>query len=109
MQDQKKNKLKIFTKVYFPNAPILIKVSCKNCIACHLNKPYPHKKQLAEKQDFKGQGLYFDHRISFDTKGPISPSSEGNSFRMVSVDAFTHYVAFNPVPHCNAYTTHYEH
>ena len=22
---------------------------------------------------------------------------------MVIVDAFTHYVAFNPVPHCNAY------
>ena len=31
---------------------------------------------------------------------------------MVIVDAFTHYVALNPVPHCNAfyaYTTHYEH
>ena len=22
---------------------------------------------------------------------------------MVNVDAFTHYVALNPVPHCNAY------
>ena len=31
---------------------------------------------------------------------------------MVIVDAFTHYVAINPVPHCNAYyayTTLYEH
>ena len=31
---------------------------------------------------------------------------------MVKVDAFTHYVALNPVPHCNAYyayTTPYEH
>ena len=30
---------------------------------------------------------------------------------MVVVDAFTHYVALNPVPHCNAhyaYTTFYE-
>ena len=30
---------------------------------------------------------------------------------MVIVDAFTHYVALNPVPHCNAYyayTTLYE-
>ena len=36
-------------------------------------------KQIAQKQDFKGQSLYFNHRISFDTKGPISPSSEGNS------------------------------
>ena len=56
--------------------------------------------------------MYFNHRISFDTKGPISPSSEGNSYIMVIVDAFTHYVALNPVPHCNAYyayTTLYEH
>ena len=45
-------------------------------------------------------------------KDPISPSSEGNSYIMVIVDAFTHYVALNPVPHCNAYyayTTLYEH
>ena len=31
---------------------------------------------------------------------------------MVIVDAFTHYVALNPKPHCNAYyayTTLYEH
>ena len=26
------------------------------------------KKQFAEKQDFKGQSLCFNHRISFDTK-----------------------------------------
>ena len=97
---------------YFPNAPIWIKVLCNDCIVCQLNKPYPNQKQIAQKQDFKGQILYFNHRISFDTKGPISPSSEGNSYIMVIVDAFTHYVALNPVPHCNAYyayTTLYEH
>ena len=90
-------------KFYFPNAPIWIKVLCNDCIICQLNKPYPNQKQIAQKQDFKGQSLYFNHRISFDTKGPISPSSEGNSYIMVIVDAFTHYVALNPVPHCNAY------
>ena len=97
---------------YFPNAPIWIKVLCNDCIVCQLKKPYPNQKQIAQKQDFKGQSLYFNHRISFDTKGPISPSSEGNSYIMVIVDAFTHYVALNPVPHCNAYyayTTLYEH
>ena len=97
---------------YFPNAPIWIKVLCNDCIICQLNKPYPNQKQIAQKQDFKGQSLYFNHRISFDTKGPISPSSEGNSYIMVIVDAFTNYVALNPVPHCNAYyayTTLYEH
>ena len=97
---------------YFPNAPIWIKVLCNDCIICQLNKPYSNQKQIAQKQDFKGQSLYFNHHISFDTKGPISPSSEENSYIMVIVDAFTHYVALNPVPHCNAYyayTTLYEH
>ena len=93
---------KFLQKFYFTNAPIWIKVLCNNCIICHLKKYYPNQKQIATKQDFKGQSLYFNHRISFDTKGPISPSSEGNSYIMVIVDAFTHYVALNPVPHCNA-------
>ena len=50
--------------------------------------------------------------MSFDTKRPISPSSEGNSYIMVFVDVFTHYVALNPVPHSKVYygyTTLYEH
>ena len=97
---------------YFPNAPIWIKVLCNDCIVCQLNELYPNQKQIAQKQDLKGQSLYFNHRISFDTKGPISPSSEGNSYIMVIVDAFPQYVALNPVPHCNAYyayTTLYEH
>ena len=79
----------------FPNAPIPIKVLCNDCITCQLNKLYPNQKQIAEKQEFKGQSPIFNHRISFDTKGPISPSSAGNSFFMVVVDAFTHYVALN--------------
>ena len=97
---------------HFPNATIWVRVICNDCIICQLKKPYPNQKQIAEKQDFKGQSLYFNHRNSFDTKGPISPSSEGKSNRMVIVDAFPHYVALNPVPHCNAYyayTTLYEH
>ena len=83
----------------FPNAPVWIKLLCNDCIKCQLNKTYPNQNEIAEKQDFKGQSLYFNHRISFYTKGPISPSSEGNSFIMVIVDAFTHCVAINPVRH----------
>ena len=81
-------------------------------VTCQLNKPCPNQKQFAEKQDFKEQSLYFNHRISFDTKRPISSTSEGNLYIMVIVDAFTHYVAINPVTHCNvsyAYTTLYKH
>ena len=82
-------------------------VLCNDCVTCQTNKPYPNQKQIAEKQDFKGQSLNFNHRISVDTKGPISLSSEGNPYKMVIVVPFTHYV-----PHCNAYyayTTLYEH
>ena len=43
-----------------------------------------------EKQDFKGQSHYLNHRISFDTKGPTPPSSEEKSYRMVIVDASWH-------------------
>ena len=72
---------------HFSNAPTWIKLLCNDCLKCQLNNPYPNQKQIAEKQDFKGQSLYFNHRISFETKGPISPSSEGNSYIMVIVDA----------------------
>ena len=56
---------------YFPNAPIWIKKLCNDCMPCQINKPYPNQKKIAEKQDFKAQNLYFNHRISFDTKEPI--------------------------------------
>ena len=78
MQDQKRKTFSNFTQNFFflPNAPIWIKISCNDCIKCQLNKHFPHLKQKAEKQAFKGQSLYFYHRISFDTKGPKSPSSK---------------------------------
>ena len=99
-QDQKKTYSNFIQNVYFPNAPIWNKELCNDCITCQLNKLYPNQKQKAEKQDFKGQSLYFNNRISFDTNGPISPSSEGNFYIMDTVDAFIHYVALNPVHHC---------
>ena len=46
-----------------------MKVLFNNCITCQLNKPYPHKKQIAEKQDFKKQSLHFtteSHLIQTD-------------------------------------------
>ena len=75
-----------------------------------LIKFFPHQKPLAEKQDLKTQKRFFNHKFSFDTKGPISCPSEGNSCIMVIVEAFTDYVALNHVPYCfefYAYTTLY--
>ena len=104
-----KNLFKFYTKISFLKC---IDLDKSIDITCQLNKPYPNQKQIAEKKDFKSQSLYFNHRISFDAKGPLSLSSEGNSFIVVIVDAFTHYVVPNPVTHCSAYyayTTLYEH
>ena len=81
---------------YFPKAPNWIKILRNDCITCQLKIPYPHQKQIAEKQDFEGQNLYFNHRISYETKGPISPSSERNSYIMVIVDNFTHICSTQP-------------
>ena len=50
-----KNILYFILKIYFPNPPIWIKVLCNGCITCQLSKPYPNQKQIAEKQDIKGQ------------------------------------------------------
>ena len=55
------------------------------------------------KKNSKGQILYFNHRISFDTKGAIALSSKRSSYMKVTVDAFSHYVALNAVPHCSVY------
>ena len=53
-----KNILKFHTKIfYFPNAPIWIKVLCNDCIIRQLKNPYQNQKQIAQKQDFKGQSL----------------------------------------------------
>ena len=40
---------------YFSIEPIWIKILCNDCITCQLNKTFPNQKQIAEKQDFKGQ------------------------------------------------------
>ena len=82
MQDQKKH-TQTFFKFFFQMPQFGLNFFCNNCLTRQLFKPYPHQKHIAEKQDFKGQSLYFNHRISFDTKVPISSSSEGNSYIMV--------------------------
>ena len=74
----------------------------------NLKNPFPIT--TTENQDFQGQNLCFHHRFSFEIKVPKSPSSEGNSYKMV--DAFTQFVALNLVSYCNAsygLTTLYEH
>ena len=47
-----------------------------------------------------------------DTNGPISPSSDGNSYVYVIVDAITNYVVLHPLPKnyaTNALTVLFDH
>ena len=41
--------------------------------------------------------------IMIETKGPINPTSEGNNYKIVIVDAFSHYVTIMCAPKNNAY------
>ena len=51
---------------------------------------------MAPQQPFLEVSPYFNHRISMDTKAPIYPSSDGNSYVYVIEDTFTHYVVLYP-------------
>ena len=53
---------------------------------------------MAPQQPFLEVSPYFNHRVSRDTKGPISPSSDGSSYVYVILDAFTQYVLVHPSP-----------
>ena len=109
---KKNNISKIHTKCLFSNCTKMNLLLCNDFNTCHLNTTFPRQEKLQKKQDCKRQSSCFNHRVSFDTKGPNFASSEVNSHIRVILDDFTHYVALKHVPHCNAYyayTTLYEH
>ena len=60
------------------------------------------KIQTATKQTFSENASYFNYRISMDTKGPINPPSNQNSYIHVIVDAFSHFVVTVPIKQNNA-------
>ena len=79
MQYQKKNTPILSKVLTFQMHQFGSKKLSNDCIIGQINKLYPYQKQLAEKQDFKGQSIYSNNRVSFDTKGLLSTSSEINS------------------------------
>ena len=69
-------------------------------IECQTNKHFPIKSQnFFPCLPFYESATHFNYRISMDTKGPISPSSQNNSYIFVIIDAFSHFVVTNPAPH----------
>ena len=61
-----------------------------DCFECQQNKHIIQKIQTATIQTISENASYFNFRISMDTKGPIKPPSQQNSFIHVIVDAFSH-------------------
>ena len=69
----------------------------QDCIECQQNKHSNQKIQTATIQLFSENASYFNYRISMDTKGPLNPPSNQNSYIHVIVDAFSLFVVTVPV------------
>ena len=63
---------------FFLNINTWIAVLTQDCLNCQTSKSMPNLL-MAPELPFLEVSPYFNHRISMDTKGPISPSSDGNS------------------------------
>ena len=85
MQDLKKHTQVLFKFFIFSKYTHLDKNFKQKLNNVSIEQTITIPKTFSRKRDFKGKTLY--HRISFDTKGPISPSSGRNSYIMVIVDA----------------------
>ena len=99
-------------KYYFPNLTTWIKILIADCIQCQTSKVFANTKTKSKKEQLAPTKSYFNEMIMIDTKGPIHPSSEGNNFIFVIVDAFSHYVTIMCAPKNNAhyaFTALFEH
>ena len=92
--------IKTFTQFYFiPHLPLWFSIFIHDCIDCQTNKHFPIKPQnISPPLPFYESATHFNYRISMDTKGPISPSSQNNCYIFVIIDAFSHFVVTNPAP-----------
>ena len=95
--------IKAFNQSFF--VPFLNKwmsIFIHDCIERQQNKHINQKIQTATIQRFSENASYFNYRISIDTKGPINPPYNRNSYIHVIRDAFSHFVVTVPVKQNNA-------
>ena len=107
-----KTKRIILDKYYFPNLTIWIKILIADCIQCRTNKLFANTKTKSKQEQLAPTKTYFNEMIMIDKKGPIHPTSEGNNYIFVIVDAFSHYVMIRCAPKNNAhyaFTALFEH
>ena len=93
--------IKTFNQFYFiPNLPLWFSIFIHDCIECQTKKHFPIKPHnISPPLPFYESATHFNYRISMGTKGPISPSSQINSYSFVIIDTFSHFVVTNPAPH----------
>ena len=95
--------IKAFNQFYFiPFINKWMSIFIRDCIECQQNKHISQKIQTVTIQTFSENASYFNYRKSMDTKGPINPPSDQNSYIHVIVDAFSHFVVKVPVKQNNA-------
>ena len=107
-----KTKRNIMDKYFFPNLITWIKILIADCIQCQANKVFANTKTKSKQEQLAPTKTYFNEIIMIDTKGPIHPTSEGNNYIFVIVDAFSHYVTIMCAPKNNAhyaFTALFEH
>ena len=76
--DRNKAQATFTENYYFPNINTWIAILLQDCLNCQTSKSVPNLL-MAPQQQFQEVLPYFNHRISMDTKSPISPSSDGNA------------------------------
>ena len=96
----------------FPNLTTWIKILIADCIQCQTNKVFANTKLKSKQEQLAPTKTYYNEMIMIDTKRPIYPTSEGNNYIFVIVDAFSHYVTIMCAPKNNAhyaFTALFEH
>ena len=98
-----KTKRNIMDKNYFPNLTTWIKILIADCIQCQTNKVFANTKTKSKQERLAPTKTYFNEMIMVDTKRPNHPTSEGNNYIFVIVDAFSHYVTIMCATKINAH------
>ena len=93
-----KTKRNIMDKYYFPNLTFWLKILIADCLQCQTNKVFANTKTKSKQEQLALTKTYFNEMIMVDTQGPIHPTSEGNNYIFLIVDAFSHYVTINCAP-----------
>ena len=81
---------------YVPQFPLWFSIIIHDCLECQTNKHFPLKHNIALPLLSYKNATHFNYRISMNTKGPTSPTSYGNNYNFVIIDAFTHFIITNP-------------